>query len=354
MKRKYLILTIFASLLNMAVFAQSTDDLNLSAMIQPADPALFVHDSTYYNWCNSIIKEDNGTYHLFYSRWPKSIGFYSWLTHSEIAHSTATKPEGPYKTGKTVLKARKGYWDNVTAHNVKIKKFDETYYMYYTSTNTGKEKLSENDLIEAAKSGYSHKYWPLLRSNQRTGVATSQSLDGPWKRMDKPMIEPHGPIGTVAVNPAICQGEDNKYYLIIKGDDLKANKPRLIQAIGTSDSPTGPFRLEDKPAFADIPTEDVSMWYDKNRKRYYAIFHAHGGDFIGLITSEDGINWQKAKHYEVCKKEIPLKDGTVMKVDRMERPFVYVENEVPMLLSFGVKKGNDAFIVFFPLEENKH
>lgn len=354
MKRKYLILTILASLLNMAVFAQSTDDLNLSAMIQPADPALFVHDSTYYNWCNSIIKEDNGTYHLFYSRWPKSIGFYSWLTHSEIAHSTATKPEGPYKTGKTVLKARKGYWDNVTAHNVKIKKFDETYYMYYTSTNTGKEKLSENDLIEAVKTGYSHKYWPLLRSNQRTGVATSQSLDGPWKRMDKPMIEPHGPIGTVTVNPAICQGEDNKYYLIIKGDDLKANKPRLIQAIGTSDSPTGPFRLEDKPAFADIPTEDVSMWYDKNRKRYYAIFHAHGGDFIGLITSEDGINWQKAKHYEVCKKEVPLKDGTVMKVDRMERPFVYVENEVPTLLSFGVKKGNDAFIVFFPLEENKH
>ncbi len=79
--------------------------------------------------------------------------------------------------------------------------------MYYTSTNTGKEKLSENDLVEAAKTGYSHKYWPLLlRSNQRTGVATAQSLEGPWERMDKPMIEPHGPIGTVTVNPAICRG----------------------------------------------------------------------------------------------------------------------------------------------------
>ena len=353
MKRKYLILTILASMLNISAFAQSTDDLNLSAMIQPADPALFVHDSTYYNWCNSIIKDDDGTYHLFYSRWPKSIGFYSWLTHSEIAHATASKPEGPYRMGKTVLKARKGYWDSVTAHNVNVKKFDDNYYMYYTSTNTGKEKLSENDLVEAAKTGYSHKYWPLLRSNQRTGVAMAQSLEGPWERMDKPMIEPHGPIGTVTVNPAICRGEDSKYYLIIKGDDVKSSKPRLIQAIGTSDSPTGPFRLEDKPAFADIPTEDVSMWYDKNRKRYYAIFHAHGGNFIGLITSEDGVNWQKAKHYEVCKKEVPLKDGTVMKVDRMERPFVYVENGVPTLLSFGVKKGNDAFIVFFKLTEPK-
>lgn len=353
MRRKYLILTFLSSLLNIVAFAQSTDDLNLSAMMQPADPALFVHDSTYYNWCNSIIKDDDGTYHLFYSRWPKSIGFYSWLTHSEIAHATATRPEGPYKMGKTVLKARKGKWDTVTAHNVKVKKFDDKYYMYYTSTNTGKEKLSEKDLVEAAKTGYSHKYWPLLRSNQRTGVAKAPSLDGPWERMDKPMIEPHGPIGTVTVNPAICRGEDGKYYLIIKGDDIKAGKPRLIQAIGTSDNPTGPFRLENKPAFADIPTEDVSMWYDQSRKRYYAIFHAHGGDFIGLITSEDGINWQKAKHYKVCKKEVPLKDGTVMKVDRMERPFVYVENGVPTLLCFGVKKGNDAFIVFFKLTEPK-
>ena len=61
MKRKYLKLTILASMLNISAFAQSTDDLNLSAMIQPADPALFVHDSTYYNWCNSIIKDDDGT-----------------------------------------------------------------------------------------------------------------------------------------------------------------------------------------------------------------------------------------------------------------------------------------------------
>ena len=353
MKKIYLILIVFTMMFDIVAFAQSTDDLNLSAMMQPADPALFVHDSTYYNWCNSIIKDDDGTYHLFYSRWPKSIGFYSWLTHSEIAHATAPRPEGPYKMGKTVLKARKGKWDAVTAHNVKVKKFDDKYYMYYTSTNTGKEKLSENDLVEAAKTGYSHKYWPLLRSNQRTGGAKAPSLDGPWERMDKPMIEPHGPIGTVTVNPAICRGEDSKYYLIIKGDDIKADKPRLIQAIGTSDNPTGPFRLADKPAFADIPTEDVSMWYDQSRKRYYAIFHAHGGDFIGLITSEDGINWQKAKHYEVCKKEVPLKDGTVMKVDRMERPFVYVESGVPMLLCFGVKKGNDAFIVFFKLTEPK-
>lgn len=343
----FVFLTLYSCI---SVYAQSTDDLDLSVMIRPADPALFVHDSTYYNWCNSIIKDDKGEYHLFYSRWPKSIGYYSWLTHSEIAHSTALNPEGPYRMGKTVLKSRSVGWDHVTAHNVKVEKFDTTYYMYYTSTNTGEKRLSEKDLIDVGKTGYSHPYWLLLRSNQRTGVAFSSSLNGVWKRLDRPIIEPHGPIQTVVVNPAVSQGADGRYYLIIKGDDRKAKTSRLIQAVGTSDKPVGPFRLEEKPAFADIPTEDVSMWYDKNRKRFYAVFHAHGGDFIGLITSEDGMNWNKARHYEVCKKEVPLNDGTIMQVDRMERPFVYQENGKPKLLVCGVKKGNDAFIVFFSLE----
>jgi alpha-L-fucosidase len=80
-------------------------------------------------------------------------------------------------------------------------------------------------------------------------------------------------------------------------------------------------------------------------------FHAHGGNFIGLITSTDGIHWKKARHYVVCKKEIPLTDGTIMKVDRMERPFLYLENGKPTMLSFGVKKGNNAFIVFFNLKQ---
>lgn len=330
--------------------AQTTDDLNLSAMIQPADPALFVRDSLYYNWCNSIIKDDEGNYHLFYARWPKSIGFFSWLTHSEIAHSTANRPEGPYKMGQTVLKARPKAWDAITAHNVKVEKFDNRFYMYYTTTNTGSEKLSAEQLLEVGKTGYSHKYWPLLRSNQRTGVAVSSSLEGPWVRRDKPMIEPHGAIKTVTVNPAVCKGHDGRYYIIVKGDDITASEPRAIQAIGSSDYPDGPFLLENKPAFADVPTEDVSMWYDNIRKRYYAIFHAHKADYLGLITSEDGIHWKRAKHYEVCKKQIPLKDGTVMRVERMERPFVYQENGKPLVLAVAVKKGNDAFIVFFQLK----
>ena len=109
------------------------------------------------------------------------------------------------------------------------------------------------------------------------------------------------------------------------------------------------YRL--KRAQEDLETAKLNyengMYKAAVNRTYYAIFHAHGGDFIGLITSVDGVHWEKAKHYEVCKKQIPLKDGSIMKVDNMERPFVYVENGKPVMLSFAVKKGADSFIVMF-------
>lgn len=331
----------------------NTDDLNLGRLIEPADSNLFVRDSLYYNWCNSIIKGNDGNYHLFYARWPKSIGFYSWLTHSEIAHSVSPNMEGPYGLGHTVLQSRKGYWDAISVHNVKVEKFNKLYYLYYTSTNYGGDTISEQELRETAITGYAHKNWLKLRNNQRAGVAISSSLDGEWKRSNSPLIYPEGPIKNVTVNPAVCKGHDGRYYMIIKGDDSSVEQNKVIQAVATSKKPNGPFKIEDKPAFNDIATEDVSVWYDKKRQRYYGIFHAHKGDFIGLITSVDGINWNKATHYIVCKKEIPLNDGRIMKVDRMERPSVYIENDEPKLLSFGVKKGNDAFIVIFKLLEKE-
>lgn len=348
--RKLLISALIVGLESTVLFAQKTDDLDLSVLIKPVSESSFMRDQRYFHWCNSIIKDEEGTYHLFYSRWPKTIGFCGWLTHSEIAHAVSTSMSGPYLYKETALKAREGAWDAVTAHNVQVRKFGNQYYMYYTSTNSGKLKIDQEKLDEIGKVGYAHKDWELLRSHQRAGVAVSSSLNAPWKRSGQPLLEPDGPIKNVAVNPSVCQGEDGRYYLIIKGDDKQSAKRKLIQAVGSSLTPDSGFVLEEKPAFADIPTEDVCVWFDKKRERFYAIFHAHGGDFIGLITSEDGLNWKKAKNYYVCKKEIPLKNGSVMQVDNMERPYVYIEGDEVKMISFAVKRGNDSFIVLFPRE----
>ena len=126
--KKIVFVFIFLGSLFFQSWAQSTDDLDLSAFIHPIDSTAFIRDAGYYNWCNSFIKDDSGTYHLFYSRWPKSLGFTAWLTHSEIAHATASRLEGPFQYQETVLKGRAGFWDAVTAHNVQVRCWNNQYY----------------------------------------------------------------------------------------------------------------------------------------------------------------------------------------------------------------------------------
>ncbi len=332
---------------------ESTDNLRLYDKFEPLASENLFKTEGYYNWGTSIIKGKDGKYHMFYSRWKKEYGFYGWLTHSEIAHATSKTPSGPWKYKETVLEgAGKNKWDAITAHNPKIKYFEGKYYLYYISTNLGDKAYLEEDLIETAKTGYSHSNWKILRPNQRTGVAVSKSINGPWQRMQQPLIEPSGPITTLTVNPAIDKGKDGKYYLVIKGD--KPNEKRFIrnQAVAISETPSGPFKIQEKPVIDYIDTEDMSMWYDETRNRFYGVFHTHG--FIGMVTSEDGINWKKSNEYVLMRKEVRMKDGSMLIPDRLERPFIYHENGKPKVLSLAVKKDNDSYSIFIPIEETPY
>jgi len=326
------------------------DDLNLSEKILPVRNDNVFRDLEYYNWGCSIIKSDDGKYHLFYSRWPREYGFYSWLTHSEIAHAVSGNPGGPYSYVETVIRGRgHGHWDAITAHNPKIKYFEGKYYLYYIGTHSGETVISDNELIETAKTGYSHRNWSVLRNNQRTGVAISGSLYGPWERLDYPIVEPAVPITTLTVNPAICRGPDGTYFMIVKGD--KPDEERFIrnQALAVSKTPEGPFKIESKPVIDYMDTEDVSIWHDPKRDRFYAVFHAH--NYIGMITSDDGYKWESAKYAEVSPKSIPFANGRILKPDRMERPFVYIEKNTPVVLAVAVKKGSDSYTIFILLGE---
>ena len=348
MIRIFMILLLFC--LSLFAGAQKPDDLFMRDRLQALSEDNIFKTEGYYNWCTSMLKGKDGKYHLFYSRWKKEYSFYGWLTHSEVAHAVSNSPSGPWKYKETVLKGRgKGYWDAITVHNPKIKHFDGRYYLYYCSTNLGDRDYTEKDLIETARTGYDHPNWKILRPNQRTGVAVSNSLSGPWKRMDQPLIEPSGPITTLTVNPAIDRGKDGRYYLIVKGD--KPNETRFIrnQAMAISDSPAGPFEMQSNAVIDYLDTEDMSLWYDASREHFYGMFHAHS--FIGMVSSPDGLNWKKATEYVLTPKEIEMQDGSILRPDRLERPFIYLEEGEPRVLCLAVKKGDESYCIFLPIVE---
>lgn len=331
---------------------QRPDDILLDALVRPLAQENIFETEGYYNWGGSIIKGKDGLYHLFYSRWKSEHKFTGWLVYSEVAHAIAESPAGPWEYHSTALQGRgKGHWDAITAHNPKIKYFEGRYYLYYVSTNMGEQDYTEDEMQETAVVGYSHPNWKILRPNQRTGVAVSSSINGPWERFPSTLIEPSGPITTLTVNPAIAQGADSRYYLIVKGD--KPDEERFIrnQAIAISKHPEGPFEMQEKPVIDYIDTEDMSIWYDSYRKRFYGIFHSTEG-FIGLVTSIDGLSWEKALGYKGIPKKIGLQDGTILDPLRLERPFIYQEGNELKVLCLAAKEENTSYTIFVPLHTN--
>ena len=182
-------------------------------------------------------------------------------------------------------------------------------------------------------------------------VAVADKLEGPYRVQEKSLIEPSGPIEKICVNPAITQGPDKKFYLIIKGDKPKVSKRQRSQAMAISASPLKGFKMQNKAVIDGWDTEDMSLWYDESTKHFYAIFHAH--HYLGLMASRDGLNWEKATDYEVTTKAIKCTDGTVYKPSRVERPFVYCENGVPRTLCVATMRtgdlNEDTAIITIPL-----
>ena len=88
----------------MMIFGQShTDDLNLADKISEVREENILQNPDYHNWGSSIIKGEDGKYHLFYAQMSKKIGFKSWLTDGVISHSISDSAAGPYVHKEIVL-----------------------------------------------------------------------------------------------------------------------------------------------------------------------------------------------------------------------------------------------------------
>ncbi|TYA71603.1 glycoside hydrolase family protein [Seonamhaeicola marinus] len=339
--------------------AQSnTDDYNLTAAMQPVSEENKFYDNDYFNWGSTIIKGDDGKYHLFYDQMPRKHGFFSWLTDGIVSRAVSDSPTGPWKKVQEVLKARGGnFWDQYTVHCTKAYKFNGKYYLYYMSTNSGNMDLTPEQLEEIR-----HKPWKhdnlrgMLRLNQRIGVAVADHIEGPWKRFHRPIFEPQLPIANQSNNVSVTKRPDGGYLMIIRGDqpDQPFNKIVRMQAVLLADNPIGPWKMQPKPVVINYNSEDPEVWYDTKRKRYYNLYHAFG--YMGMITSVDGLNWERAENYKVADKAYKTTDGKIVPVHRYERMGIYMENGKPLVMTAGIlTKENgviDTHSLFIPLKQD--
>ncbi|MEJ6980684.1 glycoside hydrolase family protein [Pedobacter sp. P351] len=305
---------------------------HLSAFAKKLRPIGRVLESEgFYVWCNSPIQAPDGKIHVFYSRWSAKKGMGGWINSCEIAHAVADKPEGPYQYIETVLAPRgPGFWDATTCHNPLIKFVDGKYCLFFMGNSNGKT------------------------NTKRIGMATADSLNGPWTRPDQPLLEA-GPEGAwddhCTTNPAFIKHPNGQYWLYYKSwnnNDYYNSKDPLIRGnrkygLAISDKLEGPYvRYSDKPIIdfsgkgGNKQFEDAFIWHEKNRFKLICRDMGVYGHDVGLIMeSKDGLNWSEPEiAYKPVKEYLQQAPAPshLKKYGRLERPQILFIKDKPAYL----------------------
>ncbi len=356
-----------------------------------------LNDPDRFVWGASVIKGEDGRYHMLYSTWECGDSFPqfsdSWVLHSKIAYAVSEYPDRNFHFRKIVLRGRilegdSTAWDAQMVHNPHIKRFNNKYYLYY---GAGKDPGIQAPGSPGAELNKRNR----VQQSQQIGVIEFDSFDdllnGRYTRYDSPLLSPRtrvkpdhiiapSPPGTepkpdniIVVNPSVVQRpSDGKFLLYFKGN-LYDPSWRGVHGVALADSPTGPFTAIDDFVF-DVRNEDGTLangedpyvWYHREHCKFYAVLKDFSGKITGevpglaLLESEDGIAWSKPEQTFFMRKEVVLNTGDTLKVQNLERPQLLLDEDGnPLVLyaacsleSVGNKKDGSTFNVHIPLKRN--
>lgn len=332
-RRQFLKNLLFAPLLLPGIKNAGTGSFNLSEpresgfskRLKPVGRIL--EEEGYYVWCNTPIYGEDNKVHVFYSRWSEKYGMGGWIHQCEIAHAVADSPESEFQYTETVLKPREGFFDATTCHNPHIQFVNGEYCLFYMGNSNGKT------------------------NTKRIGLATSKSLTGPWKRMEKPLLET-GPVNAwddhCTTNPAFLKHPNGGYWLYYKSwndEEYKQAQGKRIRGnrkygLAVAGSVNGPYVKHKNNPVIDFSylgnneqLEDAYVWIENGKFKLIARDMGFFNHEYGLIfESKDGIHWEEpeiAWFQSDYYFEQPPAPKHLNRYGRFERPQLLMKNGKP-------------------------
>ncbi len=288
-----------------------------------------------YVWCASPIEDDRGKTHVFFSQWDASKGMGGWISCCEIGHAVADQPEGPYVIHDIALTPREGMWDSTSVHNPHIQKIDGQYVLFFMG-NCNKKT-----------------------DTKRVGIAVSDSLDGPWKRSDSPIIQP-GDEGAwddhCTTNPCFLK-RDGKYWIYYKSwntnEYVTSTHPTIRgnrkYGLAISDKLEGPYHKHPDNPIIDFSSrgnncqfEDAFVWQEDDKIKLIARDMGFFDHEKGLyFESDDGVHFSDPTiaYYGLNNYiQQPAAPAHLKRYGRIERPQLLLRNGKPAYL-FGASQG---------------
>jgi hypothetical protein len=323
-------------LANIRNFSWQDDKMSpFSKRLQPIGRRLEMEG--WYIWCTSPIYAPDGKVHVFFSRWPAERGMGGWINSSEIAHAVADHAEGPFQYVDTILSPRgTGFWDGTTCHNPHIQYIDGKYCLFYMGNANGKT------------------------DTKRIGLATAITLYGPWRRPDKPLLEP-GPEGAwddhCTTNPAFAKHPNGEYwlyykswntkeYIEAKGQPIRGNRKYGLAVATTLEGPYIKSSVNPVVDFSALGNnrqfEDAFVWRENGVFNMIARDMGFYNHEVGLhLQSKDGIQWSEPliayNELSAYAKEPPA-PAHLKRYGRLERPQLLMRDGKPVYL-FTVAQG---------------
>lgn len=306
----------------------------------------------YWVWCGSVIRGEDGRYHMFASRWPKFEGVdmpTPYTSYSEVVRAESATPIGPFEFKEVVLPARGAcFWDGRMTHNPTIHKVGGKYLLYYIgSTYEGEpptaEEMRHPDFIASKR----NERWRSIR----IGLAVSESVRGPWQRFDRPVLEPRPNHWdhTIVTNPAPCVLPDGRIFMLYRSIASPKTSARIGLAV--ADNYLAEFtRPVDEPVLrfdgAD-KIEDPYLWW--NGEGFEAIVKDISGTVTGEsgsgfhVSSVDGVAWKLSDPIKAYSRRIRWDYGIETMQGSFERPQLLFENGVPTHLYAATGDGPGSF-----------
>lgn len=322
----------------------------------------------HFVWGASVLRDTDGKYYMIYSAAEANVYPFTnaWVLGSKLGLAVSDHPDGGFRHlgffyNKDGFSPDSSSWDAQTVSNPHLRKYNGKYYLYYCgSVDPGEKNIkSKNGTLDRRS---------RVQQNQKLGVIEFDSfsglLKGEFVSGKEPLLSPRtrvkpndivnpSPEGTIPlpdniilVNPSVVyRPADKKYLLYFKGNVYDPTW-RGVHGVALSDAPGGPFVPLDQPVF-EVPVEDGEklsaedpyVWYCPKEQLFYAIFKDFTGEFtknepcLAIMYSTDGIEWHLPKNSLFMKKELLLKTGEVLKVDRLERPQLFLDEEgIPQVL----------------------
>ena len=344
MKMKGKFIWILSFLISLGALAQNKPDTfndfkkkDVSKFCKSLVPmGRILETEDYYVWCVAPIYGPDGKVHVFYSRWPAKYGMGGWIHKSEIAHAVADRPEGPYTYVETVLAHRPGYWDATTCHNPHIEYVDGKYCLFYMGNSNGKT------------------------NTKRIGLATAPTLNGPWTRSDKPLLEA-GSEGSwddhCTTNPAFIKHPNGEYWLYYKSwnnvdytQEKNGVKGNRKYGLAIAKKLEGPYvRYEGNPLIdfsvygKNQQVEDAFIWYQKGKFKMLMRDMGFYNHTVGLyLESKDGIHWGKPQigwYGADAYLQKPPAPKHLTRYGRFERPQILFKNGKPAYMFNAMQGG---------------